>query len=221
MKKNSEVKNTLIISYLTLRKAVGILGISLPFVVALGAWIIHQTRIQESISAYYYTGMRDVFVGMLWAIGFFLLSYKGYERADTIASILGGIFSIGVALFPTAPENPTGKQQLIEAIHMTFAALFFFTLIYFSFFLFTKTDPKKTPTRRKLQRNIIYRVCGIVMAACILLMTIYFILPNRDTSPITALNPEFWLETIAIEAFGISWLVKGETILKDEVKKAT
>jgi len=30
------------------------------------------------------------------------------------------------------------------------------------------------------------------------------------------LNPVFWLETITIEAFGISWLTKGQAILKDE-----
>jgi hypothetical protein len=30
------------------------------------------------------------------------------------------------------------------------------------------------------------------------------------------LNPVFWLESLAVEAFGVSWLTKGETILKDE-----
>ena len=28
-------------------------------------------------------------------------------------------------------------------------------------------------------------------------------------------NLTFWMEAIAIEAFGISWLIKGETILTD------
>ena len=31
------------------------------------------------------------------------------------------------------------------------------------------------------------------------------------------LNPVFWLESLAIVAFGVSWFVKGEAILKDEV----
>jgi hypothetical protein len=30
--------------------------------------------------------------------------------------------------------------------------------------------------------------------------------------------PIFWPETIAIVAFGIAWLVKGQTILKDKQK---
>jgi hypothetical protein len=29
-------------------------------------------------------------------------------------------------------------------------------------------------------------------------------------------EPRFWLESIAIVAFGISWLTKGEAILKDQ-----
>jgi hypothetical protein len=29
-------------------------------------------------------------------------------------------------------------------------------------------------------------------------------------------NPVFWLETAAIAAFGVSWLVKGQAILRDK-----
>jgi hypothetical protein len=92
-----EKENALIISYLTLRKAIGILGAALPFVLAIGAAVLFMTGIQDSISAYYYTGMRNVFVGMLCATGFFLLSYKGYERKDSIAGNLGCLFAVGVA----------------------------------------------------------------------------------------------------------------------------
>jgi hypothetical protein len=33
---------------------------------------------------------------------------------------------------------------------------------------------------------------------------------------IAALDPVFWLESIAVFAFGVSWFVKGEGILEDE-----
>jgi hypothetical protein len=29
----------------------------------------------------------------------------------------------------------------------------------------------------------------------------------------------FWMETIAVVAFGISWIIKGEMILKDKLPK--
>jgi hypothetical protein len=84
--------------------------------------------------------------------------------------------------------------------------------------LFTKTDPRKIPTRRKLQRNVVYRVCGSTMAACIVLMTIYTFLPREIAAHFKIYSPIYWLEALAIIAFGISWFTKGEAILKDEEK---
>src|SRR5256885_117492 len=57
----------LVISYLGLRKAIGILGVALPFVLAFGQVLLHALGIQSSlhtpviessISSYYYTDMR-------------------------------------------------------------------------------------------------------------------------------------------------------------------
>jgi hypothetical protein len=216
MKKDPVTDQSLVFSYLALRKAIGFLGCALPFAVSLGAWLLFRTGIQISISNYYYTGTRNVLVGALWAIGFFLLSYRGYERKDAIAGILGCVFALGTALFPTAPEiDPTPHATLIGYFHQGFAGLFFFTLIYYSLFLFTKTHPRGRPTRRKLQRNLVYRVCGIAMAVCILLMTIYTFLPDAAAAPLKRYHPIFWLETIAILSFGVSWLTKGQAILQD------
>ncbi len=215
MKKELEAENALVISFLALRKAIGILGVLLPFAVSLGALIIFQTALRPSISAYYYTGTRDVFVGTLWAIGFFLLSYKGYERADARAGNLGCIFAVGITLFPTGPEfDASGAAKWIGYLHIAFAALFFATLIYFSLCQFTKTDPQKPPTKKKLLRNMIYRVCGYTMAACILLIAAFYLLRDQAAA-LESYQPVFWLEAIAIVAFGISWLTKGEAILKD------
>jgi len=220
MEKDQQTEQSLIISYLTLRKMVGFLGIALPFALFLGALIIFREGIQNSISSYYYTGMRGVFVGVLWAIGFFLFSYRGYERIDNITGNLGCLFALGVALFPTNPDvNPTSTEIIIGYVHMAFAALFFASLIFFSLVLFTKTKPQVAPTRRKVQRNLVYRVCGYLMIVCVVLMTLYYMLPKSWIAPFVPYNPVFWLETLAILSFGISWLVKGEAILKDEAAK--
>src|SRR5664279_4207021 len=104
MSQQSDIEGSLVRSYLTLRKAVGIIGMSLPFVLVFGKWLFESPGIQNSISAYYYTGMRNVLVGSLCAIGVFLFSYRGY-KTDGPAGILASVFSIGVALFPTAPEG--------------------------------------------------------------------------------------------------------------------
>ncbi len=221
MDKQPQAEQSLIISYLTLRKAIGFLGVALPFAVSLGALIFFQTGLQGSISGYYYTGMRNVFVGILWAIGFFLISYKGYGTYDTIAGVFGCVFAVGVTLFPTAPEDsPSAREILIGHLHLTFAALFFITLICFSLFLFTKTSKEKGHpiTRRKRQRNVVYIICGIAMAICILLIAVFQILPADTKIQLKPYDPIFWLETVAILSFGISWLVKGETLLKDDAE---
>jgi len=209
--------SSLVISYLGLRKAVGILGTLLPFVLAIGLFIIFGKGLQASLSDYYHTEMRDVFVGTLCAIGVFLLSYRGYERKDDIAGNLAFVFAIGTALFPTTPEvNPLPSDKVIGVMHFVFAGLFFITLAYFSLGLFTKTDPTKTPTPQKLMRNRVYVVCGYTILAAIALIAIYIVLPSEIQTYFDQIKPVFWLESIAVVAFGISWLVKGEAILQDE-----
>ena len=217
MTQPSAPQDSLVISYLRLRRAVGYLGLALPFVLALGAFWLHGQGIQSSISAYYHTGMRDVFVGILCAIGIFLLSYRGHERKDRLAGDAACLFALGVALFPTAPDvDPTSRQKLIGGVHLVFASLFFLTLAYFSLCLFTLTDPMKPPTPRKLQRNRVYRACGYTMLAALALILAITIAPAELSAPIRSLQPVFWLEALAVVAFGLSWLTKGERILQDE-----
>ena len=208
---------SLVMSYLTLRKVIGVMGAALPFVMPIGGLVIFRTGLQISISAYYWTGMRDVFVGILWAIGFFLLSYRGYEEKDDFAGNLGCLFAIGMALFPTTPAtDPSELAMWIGGIHFGFAAAFFVTLIYFSAVLFTKTNPDFSMTDRKRQRNNVYRGCAVVMGLCIALLIIYVLLPAGTRTALDVVYPVFWLESAAIIAFGISWLTKGEAILADE-----
>lgn len=221
---DEEIMNTtpnnasfLVLSYLSLRRAIGLLGACLPFVLAIGLFVLYRKGLQGSISGYYHTEMRDVFVGTLCAIGVFLLSYRGYESKDRIAGNFASAFAIGTALFPTTPDlNPTRLDKVKGAIHLISAALFFLTLAYFSLRLFTKTDPKFAPTPRKLDRNRVYLVCGYTIVAAIALIAIYKIFPDGAEKLLGEFKPVFWLESIAVVAFGISWLTKGETILKDQ-----
>jgi len=215
MQQNSLPEKPLVLSYLGLRKAVGIIGLALPFVLAIGKLLTDGPGILNSISSYYYSGMRNVFVGSLCAIGMFLMSYKGYERKDDIAGDLACMFVIGTALFPPAPGlNPTSQERFIGALHLVFAASFFITLTYFSLFLFRKTDLQKGPTRRKLQRNSVYAVCGYTMLCALVLIVLVKQLPGD--SALMKLDPVFWLESLAVVAFGMSWLTRGEALIKDE-----
>jgi len=205
---DASLKEQPYVSYKTLRKVVGFLGILLPIVVALwGFAILGQADLLDSISDYYSLQTRDVFVGSLFAIGWFLFAYKGPERKDDIAGDFACLFAIGVALFPTGGGGWASK------LHFTFALLLFLVLSYFSLRLFTKSGGEMTPQKRI--RNRIYIVCGCLMLACILLIGLFKWGLLGDS--LTPLKPVFWLETFALWAFGASWFVKGETLWKDRV----
>ncbi|HYW95359.1 MAG TPA: hypothetical protein VE870_07220 [Bacteroidales bacterium] len=212
-----------LISYLTIRKALGILGIALPLVMIAGSVLLgHCHEIQSSISAYYYTNMRNVFVGIIFSIALFLFSYRGYEKKDAMAGKLACFFAVCVALFPTTLDEPSttclihfSHSSISSSVHFISAAGFFLTLSYFSIFLFTKSEEK--PTRMKRKRNELYRICGYIMLACLVLIAAYTICDTHGgCSAITSLKPIFWLETIALWAFGISWLTKGKGLLTDK-----
>ncbi len=205
---------SLVLSYLDLRKAIGIIGMTLPFILVLGKIIFESSGIQSSISAYYYTVMRDVFVGGLCAIGVFLASYRGYGRIDNIAGNLACVFALGTAFFPTTPEISTTISSFIGIIHYIFSASLFFTLVFFSLVLFRKTSPNVVLTPRKEKRNLIYTICGYVILICMLLIVAVDNMPNN--LQLQNLSPVFWLESTSLIAFGISWFVKGEAILKDK-----
>jgi hypothetical protein len=197
------------VSHLTLRRAVGAMGILLPPIMVIGCWFSGCTDpVQQSISAYYGTDMRDIFVGILFVTGWFLFAYRGYDRRDNLAGDLACVFALGVALFPvTDPPGP------IRTLHHVFASALFLTLTYFSLFLFTKTKPGRPLTRGKILRNRVYIGCGVIMLACLVMVPVYC--QFFDHLPIAQLKPVFWLEALALWAFGVSWAVKGETILRD------
>lgn len=211
----------LVISYLYLRRAIGILGILFPVILVIGSIVAGGCReIQPSISDYYHTNMRDVFVGILCAVALFLFSYRGYNYQDNLAGNLACIFALCVAFFPTSATEPLAPcnnpavfhNPLTVKIHRVSAGLFFAVLAYFSLFLFTRGVSMPTP--QKLLRNKIYRICGFVIIGCVMLLILYFSVPSLELH-LKKFKPVFWIETMALWAFGASWLIKGQYLLRD------
>ncbi|MCF6133535.1 hypothetical protein [Flavobacterium wongokense] len=203
--------DSITITYMTMRKIIGFLAFLLVPTLVLGAFITdHSFVIRGSVSAYYYSGMRNALVGVICGISLFLVSYHGYTAKDSIASKFAGIFALGIAFFPTSEREV--KNDIISIIHYITAGLFFCTLSYMSIKLFTMSKGYKTVKKRK--RNKIYIACGITMlvaAACIPISSIKAIhIVIRDY------RPTLICETIALVSFGISWLTKGGFIFKDK-----
>jgi hypothetical protein len=204
------------LSYRHLRRGVGVIGMALPFVLLVGKWLfesIDRGVLQtfgplDSISGYYYSVMRDEFVGGLCAMAVFLLFYR-YERRDNYASFFAGVCAIGVVLCPTAPMHASGKEMFIGYLHLAFSAAFLLLLAYFALCLFTKKSAK--PTKSKERRNVLYRVCGWAILFFLVLDVVAQKL-FADNMALQAIQPVYWTETLAVVAFGVAWLVKGETV---------
>ena len=198
-------------SYLFLRRAIGIIGLALPFVLIIGKLLIDGGGLLGSVSGYYYTDMRDVFVGSMCAVGVFLLAYRGHDLIDDVVADIAGVAAIGVALFPTTPAGPrTHTQQLVGDAHVVFAAVFFLSLAYFCLVRFRRSaDPR--PTGRKAARNGIYLGCGVIILVCLVSIVVVG-LALHGGQPWHAV---LWLESAATVAFGVAWFVKGETLLRD------
>jgi hypothetical protein len=149
----------LVVSYLFLRRAVGWIAILLPIVLLAGNLISSAASPPESMSGYYYTDMRNIFVGSLCALGVFLVAYNGYDNVDRWVTTIAGLGAIGVAFCPTKPavcvagaaacpapsvRQLSTSQTWVGDIHLGFALLAFLMLGLMAL-RFAKTGP--TPAR--------------------------------------------------------------------------
>jgi hypothetical protein len=222
-----------VISYRMLRNAVGIIGIVLPLWLVLGGIYVFQVpEIQPSISDYYHTVMRDWLVGGLFAIGVFLFSYKGYDDPnpvygllpvrgiDDLASTVAGICAVGVAIFPTR-SRPTIPIEFFgnlrfPSLHVLCAAGFFLSLAFISFFLFPKHhgSERDDPTGKE---PLVYRACGVAIVVFLLLIVgVWKFSGNSSVGPV---HPVVVLETLALWAFGVSWIIKGKGYDRRELRQ--
>jgi hypothetical protein len=203
-------------NYRRIRKFIGYLGVGLPLVLLiLSVMPFYNTGIQGSISRYYYTNFREFFTGILCAVSLFLICYKGPEKKpkiwknDALLTNVAGVMAFLIALFPTNPEKCSEKVYTITPwclewlgnLHYIFAGIFFITLAYVSIVIFPLGQKDETGSVSIVNENHIYIFCGLIIfvSACL----IPFELFGYST---------FVLETIALLAFGITWLIKGRAL---------
>jgi uncharacterized membrane protein len=203
----------LAVSYLFLRRAIGLIGGLMPIAVPLGYSITTgHWLLMESLSIYYYTDARNIFVASLCAVGVFLICYR-YQHLDDLTSTFAGAFAIGIAFCPTTAPNPSELARVLGVLHDVFAIAFFLTMALMCLLLFTRSDA--APSERgsgKSTRNGVYVVCGIV----ILVFTVLAVLSTfASQSFVNEVHPLFWCEAIGTFTFGVAWWVKGQTLWQD------
>ena len=201
-------------SYLVMRTAVGVLGIAMPFVIVLvdGLWLDGRFP-RDSLSAYYYSGVRDVFVGVLCATAVFLVTYKVVERnLDNFLSIVAGIAALVVALFPTGPPSdlvPLTPLQMrlgetfVKTVHFAAAGVFILALGIICI-TFGVREGKRSDRNRRQQRfwRRFHWGCATVIGLAVLFILVVDLGLGWDRALLVG-------EVAAVWAFGASWLMKG------------
>jgi hypothetical protein len=200
-------------AFLRLRVGIGVLGIVLPFFLwAVDAWLGGEPSPRHSLSAYYYSGVGAFFVGGLCATGVFLVAYKVSEvNLDNTLSLLAGLLVILVAVFPKDPEAlPDSPLQeklgagLVAGIHFGSAAFFISFLGILSIFFGVREARRaeSSPRKARFWRNYHWLCAALIGAGLLLCLVNWAFGWGPDISL-------FLGETMAVVAFGASWLLKG------------
>ena len=196
-------------AYSYLQQVVGVIALTLPFVLIIGNRLFGGD-LEGSISAYYYTHIGRYFVGSLFALGVFFMSYQhrplpNYVWDNRFANV-ASLMAVGVALFPIAsnPGDASSGSKAVAVVHLACATTLFALLGIFALVFFTKTSDPNLMTQRKRQRNLVYRVCGSTIFAAIALTVV-----TEIVHPPRHWHAFLFLETIMVAAFGVSWLIKG------------
>ncbi len=169
-----------------------------------------------SLSAYYHSGMHDLFVGMMCVIGTLLIVHRLGERSiDNALGIVSGVAAMLVGFFPTGrpprPRTPLSPierlfgEQPVTAVHHASAAVMFGTLFALTV-LYAIREGRKPPLGRRspaFWRGYHFGCAGLIVTGGVLtLLANGLHLLDPHTTPL-------YVECLVIGGFGLSWLGLG------------
>jgi hypothetical protein len=204
-------------TYFSLRLGMGLLAAVLPPLLYLIGRFVAGSPLRCSMSAYYHVeAARDVFVGVLIAVGTFLYLYKGFSTKENAALNLAGAFAVGIALVPTGSECGQGMRLL--SLHGVFAVVFFLAIAYVSIARASDTlSLIRDPARAKRYRTI-YRSLGWLMVLSPLgAVAINFYLGRRGAAGDSVLV--FLIEAFAVFTFAAYWLFKSRELSETDAEE--
>ena len=138
-----------------------------------------------SISAYYYTPARTVFVGSLCALGASLIAYKGHSPEEDVLLNFSGFMAFVVAMVPTVPDGRCGPNaytqtpaEIAAAVRNNIWSLVVVAVVAAVVAAWLKRgamtrDPSDRPTVRSV---VVSAVCGLVLLAE---LTLFLVLRDR------------------------------------------
>ncbi|WP_241725988.1 MULTISPECIES: hypothetical protein [unclassified Dietzia] len=198
-------------TYFVLRMVIAAGALVLPAVLLLWVALDPAVAMRGSLSAFYYSPARSVFVGILVAIGVALVAYRGYTRGENALLNAAGVLSIVVALVPTSDTSLPGPT-VAGAVHAV-AAVGFFALAALSIFFYGQETLGSLPDPNLRRR---YRVAYRVLAVLVVAFPAAAVLVAWAVGPSVAL---FAGEAAALYAFAAFWLVKTYELARSQVHR--
>lgn len=223
-------RNQLVISYYTLRKYLGIMGLALPVIILIGSTIATKGTLESSISDYFHTPLRQFFTVSLSGISLFLIAYKGYNEIDRWLTNAAGVFGLlttfvftnfkdqshlyGYVLATNDRKTivdlsnlPGGPYEIIPSPVSNLQASLHITFAAIFFLLLAWMAFFQFTKAGKKGEKILYRVTGLIMPVTIIAL-IPGVIEKYEQFYIDH-DLIFWGEFICLWSFGITWLVKG------------
>jgi hypothetical protein len=212
---NTDLKNLrdhILNTYFLLCVGIALIGILFPLILWFGGLII-GVQLQGSISAYYHTPMRNIFVGSLFSIGTFLYLYKGFSTQENIALNFAGIFALCVALLPTSAIVDLKCDTFTAPyLHGVSALLFFIIIAYVC--IFRSKDTLAVISAGSPRRNFyerLYKILGILMIFLPFLSALLLHLLGETHSIV------FFVEFAGVWVFSAYWIFKSREISETNI----
>lgn len=198
------------LSNTSIQKVIGALGLIFPILLLLVAYV-RDFEFQHSLSSYYYTPGRSVYVFVLVTIGVLLIAHRGhpiytykrtYRNLTNILSTVCGITAISLAVIPTkvclTPTDCYESTTLYSSriVHYGSATVLFLTEAYISRFLFSQTDST-------ILRWVFKRIGDTLFLFVLILIALVITKASKGTLLI------FWIQAFMVWLFSLSWLLKG------------
>jgi hypothetical protein len=214
MNSNQEIRKHILDTYTYLRLGMAGISIIFPLVLWWGGTAF-GVPFQTSISSYYHTSMRDIFVGSMITLGSFLLFYQGITKKENFALNCAGILAAIVALTPTELTKAAGQVKCetfimrsineitASYVHGVSAMLFFFAIAYVCI------ATSKTEINHKYQNIYNFLGAGMIIFPIASALLLHFF---KETSSLI-----YFVELAAVVVFSAYWIVKTKEINESQI----
>ncbi len=195
-------------TYTSLRLVMVIVAILLPVVFLVSAkWF----GMQDSMSAFYLTAMRNVFVGAIFSIGLCLYIYKGYNELENTCLTIAGLFLFGVALAPTTAPADSVNWDL-PIVHNVCAVGFFALIAVVC--IFARNNGLQKNGEEGAEYDVSFRSTYNITATLMIVVLVVaaLLLLLHKVWSIRIPSATFWIETAAVWIFAGYWCVKSREL---------